>query len=136
IKSLRYIKKAEIPEDYFTANFLASSIENICENKSKVSTTYASVAHKLCQSESFIFEFVYEDGTISKSFEYLANVVPNRFFNFISISINNPDLSNFANTKNIIVHMNVIIEGQKYHLKSDTLSNYFLEPLEQDFPIT
>lgn len=136
IQSIKYLKNAEDPKDYFKANFLASSIENICDNKSKALTTYASIAFNLCRSESYIFEFVYEDGTISKSFNYLANVIPNRFFNFIYISINNPDLSIFPNTKNIIAHLNVIIDGQKYHLKSESLSDHFLEPLQQDFPIT
>lgn len=132
LQSVQYIRNEQDPVNYFTNPYIYSTMDNICDAKSGVAKTYTSVYHNICRTENFVFEFEYEDGSISKSYFDTVTVTPNVFFNFVSPQVNRPDFTDFELTTDVRVHLFAWINGQKYPIASDTLDKYILHILKQN----
>jgi Zn-dependent metalloprotease len=132
LKSMAFIHQPASPKDYFSPMFVGNQIENICNNQSRVLQSSFNLEYHACENSQYIFEHEFTDGQQSVSYFDTMDVRVNRIFNFVRTVVQNPDLSTFNKTSDIMVNIHFWLNGQKYYITSDTLAHRFLKTLVEN----
>lgn len=124
-KSMKFIHQPTSNENFFRSLGISSVIQNICDHTSRVTVSSAFLEYAACESGNYVFEFEYTDGQQKISFFDTAMAVTNRLLGRARPIVQNPDLSMFTRTSDLMVNVYVFIDGEKYYIASDTLATQF-----------